>query len=217
MRIKLLLMALILLVSLTAGEFMPPAASWEAGVSKGDYFYYETYGAYTSNLSNLTIDIPKFEYNTTAWVRITIANVSGSVVDQVYTLQFKNGSESTFCFKTDLNPQNESNLRFTQKGVPMCAENLQVGDPLPTVQLTINKTVMWTYGRASRETNVVTWHFSDDWGNCYFDRETGVLVELCRTHEFINKATGEFVQKTDVLRLIGTNRWVVTQNQTQTP
>lgn len=217
MKIRHLLMALFMLVSLAASEYISPATSWTAGVSKGDYFYYETYGAYTSNLSNLTINIPKFEYNTTSWVRITIANVSGSVVDQVYTLQFKNGSESNFCFKTDLNPQNESSLRFTQKGIPICAENLKAGDPLPTVPLKISKTVMRTYGSTSRETNVVAWNFSDDWGNCYFDKETGMLVELCRVHEFINNATGEIVQKTDVLKLISTNRWTVTQNQTQTP
>ncbi len=217
MKIKHLLVALVLLVSLAASEYVTPASSWAAGVSKGDCFYYETYGVYTSNISNLTINIPKFEYNTTAWVRITIADVSGSVVYQVYTLRFKNGSESTFSFKTDLNPQNESSLEFTQKGIPMCAANLKVGDSLPTVQLTINKTVMWTYLSASRETNVVTWNFSDDWGNCYFDKETGILIELCRVHEFINNATGEIVQKADVVKLVSTNRWAVTHNQTPTP
>ncbi len=217
MRTKPLLMALILLVSLSASQYISPAASWTVGVSKGDYFYYKTYGAYTSNLPNLTLKIPQFEYNNTAWLRITVANVSSLVVDQAYTLHFKNGSESTFSFQTNLNPQNESALKFTQKGVPICAANLKAGDPLPTVQLTINKTVIWAYPSGSRETNLVTWNCSDDWGSCYFDRETGVLVELCRTHEFVNKATGEFVQKTDVLRLVGTNRWVVTQNQTLTP
>jgi hypothetical protein len=167
------------------------------------------YGVYTSNRSNTTMVIPQFEYNNTDWVRINITGVSGSMIYQVYTLHFKNGSETSFNFKTDVNPANESNLIFYEKGVPICATNLGAGDTLPTAQLTINETIIRAYPSGSRETNHAAWNSSDDWGNCYFDKETGMLVELCRTHKFTNNVTTEIVEKMDVIKMLSSNRWEI--------
>ncbi len=216
MRPRILIMALLLLVSATIMENIPVSRTWNPGVTKGDCFFYQTYGIYISNLANTTLTIPEFEYNTTNWLRISITNVSGSIIYQIYTLQFKNGSETSFNFKTNVNPQNESNLKFSDKGVPICASNLHVDDQIPTVKLKINETLVTTYQSGPRETNRVVWNYTDDWGNCYFDKQTGMLVELCRTHQFANNATSEIVWKTDVIKLISTNRWQITQNQQST-
>ena len=207
MKLPLSIFGLFLLFLLIANGNMPVSSSWKPGVAKDDYFIYQMYGVFTSNRSGSTLPIPKFEYNTTKWVRINIMQVSGSIVYQLYTLHFNNGNELNFNLKTDLNPESESALKFSDKGVPICAANLLIGDHLPTTNLTINETLIRSYLGGSRETNRASWNSVDDWGNCYFDKETGMLVELCRTHQFSNTATGELINKTDVIELINTNRW----------
>jgi hypothetical protein len=182
------------------------------GVEKGNYFTYEMYGVFTSNHSNSTILIPQFEYNNTEWVRIDITSVEGSIVYQVYTLHFKNGSETEFSYETNVNPSKQSNL-FAGQSVPICAANMGAGDRIPTAQLKINDTLSRFYSSGLREINHVGWKGSDDWGNCYFDRETGMPVEFLRTHRFTNNDNGEVVLKTDVINLISTNRWEINNSQ----
>ena len=210
MKVKIQVFALILVFSLLASGTTTLARTWTPGVVGGDYFYFEMYGVYSSNRSNITIAIPQFECNTTDWTRINITDVSGSSVYQVFTLHFKNGSESTFTFKNDVNPENESSLKFPEKAVPICAANLSAGELIPTVKIILNETITRTYSSGPRQTNHAAWNSSDDWGNIYFDRETGMLVELCRTHRFTNSNTGEIVEKTHVIKLTITNRWEIT-------
>jgi len=186
---------------------------WTPGVCSGDYFTYEMYGVYTSNHSNITIRVPDFEKNNTDWVRITIFSTSSSIVYQVYTLHYLNGNEISYNFQTDVNPQNQGTFRIYEKGVPICSANLNSGDCIPTAELILNETITRTYLSCSRETNHASWNFSDDWGDIYFDRETGMLVELCRTHKFGNLVTDEAVEKTDVIKLIATNRWHIASQQ----
>jgi len=214
---KMSIAASILLILYLVSSNASHTRTWIAGVAKGDYFYYNMYGIYTSNFSNSTFRIPQFEYNTTDWVKIEISNVSGSIVSQTYTLHFKNESEGTLTLKTDVYPQNESNSKLDKKGVPMCPANMNVGDPLPNVNLKINKTVLMAYSGLLRATNEAFWNASDDWGYCYFDKETGMLIELNRVHEFINYTSGEIIQKDDVIKLITTNRWDVTENYSTQP
>ena len=182
--------------------------TWKAGVSRGDFFYYEMYGVFTSSDPNAVIDVPVFEQNNTEWVRIDITGVSDSVVHQLYTLQFKNSSE-TFELSTDLNPNNVGNVNFSDLGVPICAANLKVGDILPTVPLTINETVSMLYSSGERETNLVSWNTSEDWGHCYFDRRTGMLVDLYRVHAFVNQETGVVIYKADVVKMIQSSLWEI--------
>lgn len=164
------------------------------------------YGVYANN-SNLVI--PEFEYNNTAWTRINITQIEGSVVYQIYTLHFLDDSETNFSFYCDVNPANRSSLKFNEKGVPLCAANLTVGDSVPTDETVIDETVNRPYASGFRETNHAFWNSSTDWGDIYFDRETGMLVELHRTHRFVSNSTGEVVDKTDVIIVTKTNRWQV--------
>jgi hypothetical protein len=207
MKRKFTVVALLLCLSSLACAKAVSARTWAPGVAEGDFFYYEMYGVYTSSDPNATIEVPPFERNNTDWVRIDIADVSGSIVYQVYTLHFKNGKERTFDLWTDLDPGSLSTLEFSDKGVPICGANLSVGDSLPTVQLTINETRIWTYPDGERKINCVSWDSPDDWGQCYFDKVTGVLVELHRVHSFVNPVTGEIVYKADVVELTRSSRW----------
>ena len=172
------------------------------------------YGVYTSNEANATIKVPPFEHNNTDWVRIDITGISGSIVSQVYTLHFKNGTESKFDLQTDLNPSSAGSFNVTKMGVPLCAANLGVGDPLSTVQFTLNETIIRTYPSGERETNLVLWNSPDDWGRCYFDKKTGILVELYRVHKFTNRLTGEAIEKADHVKLTRSNLWEITESPT---
>ena len=207
-RIQVVISA-ILILSLLTSPSAKSTQTWTPGVASDDYFTYEMYGVYTSNRPNIEINIPEFEKNTTLWARINITSVSGSIIYQVYTLHYSVGSETTFDFQTDVNPQNQGSFRIADKGVPICATNLKEGDQVPTAELLLNETVVRVYANGLRETNHASWNVSDDWGDIYFDRKTGMLVELNRTHIFANPITGNIVEKTDVIRLIETNRWQV--------
>jgi hypothetical protein len=206
---KFQVIILLLLFSLLASPNTAINRIWTPGVAPGDYFYFKMYGVYTSNQPNVTLAIPQFEYNNTEWARIKITNVEGSMIYQVYTLHFFNGSESNFNFKTNVNPANESYLQFNERGVPICATNLYAGDFIPTAEITINETANRNYAGGLRETNHAFWNNSDDWGNCHFDRETGMLVDLCRTHRFVSNITDDIVWKTDVLEIIDSSRWEI--------
>jgi len=205
---------LLLLLFCIASAKTTTAKTWEPGVSKGDFFYYEIYGVFTSSNSDAVIDVSPFERNNTDWLRIDINGVNGSIIHQAYTVHFKNGTQSVFEIQTDIDPSSHNSYAFTPNtGIPICAANLGVGDRLPTVQLTVNKTFVKTYPSGGRETNVVSWNYSDDWGYCYFDKKTGMLVELNRVHAFVNPVTGEVVNKTDVVRMTRLNRWEVSATQ----
>jgi hypothetical protein len=200
-----------LVLSLFASPSAMSTQTWTPGVGSGDYFTYDMYGIYTSNNTKVEIAIPEFERNTTLWARINITSVLGSIIYQVYTLHYSVGSETFFDFQTDVNPQNQGSFRIADKGVPICATNLEGGDQVPTAELILDETVIRAYASGLRETNHASWKVSDDWGDIYFDRETGMLVELNRTHIFFNPFTGNVVEKTDVIKLIDTNRWQITK------
>jgi hypothetical protein len=217
MRGKFQVTVLLLLFSLLASPNVAIIRIWTPGVAVGDCFYFKMYGVYTSNQPKITLAIPQFEYNNTEWVRINVTSVEGSIIYQVYTLHFFNGSESNFNFKTNIDPANERYLQFNERGVPICATNLCAGDFIPTAETTINETVIRNYASGPRETNHAFWNNSDDWGNCYFDRETGILVDLCRTHRFVSNNTDDVVWKTDVIEMIDSSMWEINAKSSAFP
>ena len=199
----------IMVLSLLASPSAISMQTWTVGVRSGDYFTYEMFGVYTSNRQNIEIAIPEFEKNTTLWTKIKITGVLGSTIHQIYTLCYSIGGEFSFKFQADVNPQNQNTFKIADKGVPICAANLKSGDKVPTAELLLNETINKAYYSGVRETNQASWNVSDDWGYVYFDRETGMLVELQRTHVFANPDSSDVVQKTDIIKLIDTNRWQI--------
>ncbi len=197
-----LTIALILVFGLLSSVTAPTPKGKTPGVLGGDYFTYKMYGIYTHRNEG-ELAIPTFERNNTEWTKITIIAISGSVIHQTYTLRMLDGREVTFDFKTDVNPNNQGMFRIADKGVPICAADLEPGDRIPTAELTLDETII----RDGRQVNHAFWNVSDDWGDIYFDRQTGVLIEIHRTHTFINSAKNDLVEKTDVVCLIDTNRW----------
>jgi hypothetical protein len=207
MRAKSLTIILMLILSFFAGATSASAKDSKLGVAKGDIFYYNMYGVFTSSNPNAVINVPPFEANNTDWVRIEITSVSGSVISHVYTLHYVNGSMQRIEGQTDTARSSSWSSGFN--GIPICSANLSTGDPMETVQLTINETIDKDYPDGARETNHVMWNSSVDYGECYFDRQTGMLVELCRVHLYANPATGEVVSKEDVVKMTSASTWVV--------
>jgi hypothetical protein len=186
-----------------------PTKTLTLGINVGDYFTYEMYGVYKSNNSQTAIQIPEFEKNTTDWTRINITNIYDLEVTQTYTLHFHNNSEITFSLRVNLAPQNQGAFTISNKGVPTCPSNLKPCDKIPTAQITVNQTVSRLFADGSRELNYANWGGLDEWGEIFFDRNTGMLVELERTHRYVNIITGDLVEKTDFISLTDTNRWAI--------
>jgi hypothetical protein len=204
---KIRLISLPIILLLLASISTTYQRTYTPGVAIGDYFTYEMYGVYTSNIPNITLAIPEFEKNNTKWTQIQITEVTGSIIKQTYTLHFKNASEFQFDFETDVDPHFQEIFKISQKGVPICAANLDSTDKIPTANIILNDTVDRAYPDGERVLTHACWSQVDEQGNIYFDRQTGMLVELERTHKFTNPITGSITEKTDVIKLIDTSRW----------
>ena len=212
MKEKLLVTALILVLFLIISAEIILAKSWTPGVAKGDFFCYEMYGVFTSSDPNDIIEVSAFEQNNTDEVRIDITEVSGSVVYQAYTLHFGNETKR-FELKTDLDPGNAGSFSFSELGVPISATNLNVGDTLSTVELTVEDTLLRIYPSGERETNHVSWKSTLDYGDCYFDKKTGMLAELNRTHLYVNPVTSRVIKKVDIIKMTNSSFWSAPEPQ----
>ena len=177
------------------------------GVFSGDFFYYDMYGYFISDDPNMAIDIPSFEANNTNWVKIEITSVSTTTIYHKYTLNCYNGTQEIFEGQSSINNSFGQNQDF--KGVPICPANLKKGDMIPSIPLIIRNTLNWTYPGGDREVNYVQWNESDDIGECYFDKKTGMLLDLNRTHFYTNPITNQTIKKTDIIKMIQSSVWTI--------
>ena len=195
----------IFLFSLFGSPLSVKAQSFTVGVAKGDFFYYEMYGHYASSNPEAVINVPPFERNNTDWVRVEITGVSGFIIKHVYTIHFKDGNETKVSSQTDLMSTSGWSNGF--RGVPISPSNLNVDDTIPEDNLKVKETMIRFYPSGPRETNLATWNESLDHGYCYFDKQTGMLVELKRVHLYINSETGEIISKTDIVKMTNSSFW----------
>ena len=175
------------------------------GVSSGDIFYYEMYGNFDSDDPNFLSRIPPFEKNSTKWVRIEITKTTNNTIYHTYTLNFNNGTKQEIKAKTSLISNSNESQNFI--GIPICPANLTKGDWLPNLPLKINNTLLWSYPEENREVNLVQWQKLDDFGYCYFDKKTGMLLSLNRTHLYINTQNNQTIKKTDIIKMTQSNVW----------
>lgn len=175
------------------------------GVNSGDIFYYEMFGHFESDDPNFLSKIPPFEKNNTKWLKIEITKKTNNTIYHTYTLQFNNGSKQEIKARTSLINSSDQSQDFI--GIPIIPANLTKGDLLPTLPLKINNTLQWSYPEESREVNLVQWLTSDDFGYCYFDKKTGMLLSLNRTHIYINPKTNHTIRKTDIIKMTKSNVW----------
>jgi hypothetical protein len=167
-----------------------PSETVVAGVAAGDVFTYSIRGYATIIDSNATIPENFFQLNMTEWYRVTITSVNDSEVSFYSTWRFSNGTEIDETGKVNIKTGKDNSLYFWA----IYASGLKAGDfarPFGTDRLTINSTEMRTYKGGERETNLASLETTfydtddptlsrsyDDYLSIYFDKQTGMLVEL---------------------------------------
>ncbi len=202
----MLIITLIFLISILETPILGSTGSRSSGLSKGDVFYYEMYAEYRSNNSSnssIVLQIPAFEKNNTSWIRIEITDVSDLIISHVYTVHFKDGSEQRIVSQTDLSEPSGYSKGF--RGIPLCRPNLMVGDSLLGGSLTVDNIGTQMFSTVSRQVVHTSWNSEIDYGECSFDRQTGFLMGLFHVHLYVDPQTNYVVNKTDVVKLIGSN------------
>ena len=160
------------------------------GVAEGDVFTYDIMGLVSSKDSNATVPEQFLELNMTEWYKVTITKVSGPEVSINTVQHFKNGTEISGTGTVDV----DTGISNPARGFyAIYAANLRAQSrvrPNGPDRSTVNETISRSYGAGdTRETNYLTiitqYYDADDpsityteIGNTYFDRQTGMLVEL---------------------------------------
>ena len=183
------------------------------GVSLGDTFTYDVSSFWNSSDANVVVPQEFLEINQTESFRVTITDISGSMVTTLDTWVFKNGTE-----------HNSTGLVNVETGFnsggfwPVVAANLGKDDllhPAGTNGITVNETIMREYPSGARETNHFTLNYQGNdenygyyaaEGDYYFDRATGMLVELYDNSEFLSTN----MQCAILWKIKESNVWVVT-------
>jgi hypothetical protein len=189
------------------------------GVKEGDVFIYDVRGLWSSNDPNATMLEAFLQLNMTEWYQITVTEVSGAQVSINTTWRFNNGTELKGTGTVNV----ETGICYPTNGFwAIYAANLKADDrlrPLGPDQSTINETTTRNYGAGStRETNLVSLvlqyydaddpTFSTTWTeyiNTYFDRQTGMLVEL----RDISMYTNPQQTLTIVWKITESNVWTI--------
>ncbi|MCX8153705.1 MAG: hypothetical protein N3E52_04650 [Candidatus Bathyarchaeota archaeon] len=182
------------------------------GVAIGDTFVYDVMGFWNVSAVNSTIPQRMLDINQTKEFRVTITNITGPMVSTRETWVFKNGTE-----------YNSTSMINVETGYntggfwPIVAANLGKGELLhPSGQnkIAVNETVIRNYASGPRETNYFKIKYNgrdEEYGyytaeaEYYFDKATGMLVELYDRSDFISMGT----QGAILWKLKATSVWKV--------
>ena len=213
----LLFVIIILAIVVFTNLGMQPAQAAVPGVAEGDFFTYEVMGIVNSKSSDAEIPSEFINLNNTEWYRVTVTDVSGPEVSIETAQHFKNGTEVTGIGMVNV----ETGIASPINGFwAIFASDLKENDrvhPISPDWSTVNQTITRNYGAGGiRETNALTlintYVDQDDssityteYGNTYFDRQTGMLVEL-RYISIYNKPE---VTLQLLWKITDTNRWAI--------
>ena len=182
------------------------------GVSVGDTFTFDVTFFWNSSDPNAVVPQEFLEINQTESFRVTISDINGSTVTTLDTWVFKNGTESS-----------STGLVNVESGInsggfwAVVATNLGKDDllhPAGTDRITVNETIMREYPSGARETNhfIINYQAHDETygyyteeGDYYFDRATGILVELYDRSTFLSAN----MQCAILWKIKASNVWVV--------
>jgi hypothetical protein len=167
-----------------------------AGVHVGDTFTYSLKGYVTLTGLNAVPTEGFSIYNETDYYKVEITDVNGTIVSTKNTWQFLNGTNQVFTESFDISKGGEG-IKFWA----IYPANLNVNDllrPNGYDNNIVNNTSPRTYSSGTREQNF--WYinnpFSDikdptgstlryDYMNIFFDRATGMLIQL-ENYQFYN-------------------------------
>ena len=158
------------------------------------------------------------QYNDTDYYRVNITAIEGSQVSLETTWQFKNGTQVTNQQVIDLSTGACAELAGFSYLYPSSLNVTDLLYPQETSKLAVNSTSTQQYVHSSRATNY--WATEDefvdtsdqtgntaryDYISIYFDRQTGMLVQLTRIEFFTNPE----IQLTTTWQLVSSNVWAV--------
>jgi hypothetical protein len=195
--------------------FVYSGASTQArvpGVSVGDTFTFDVTFFWNSSDPNAVIPPEFLETNQTESFRVTITDINGSTLTMLDTWVFKNGTESNSTGLINLESGNSSGGFWA-----VVAANLGKNDllhPAGTDGITVNETTTREYPSGARETNYFKLNYQGNYetyghyteeGDYYFDRATGMLVELYDKSTFFSAN----MQGAVLWKIKASNVWVV--------
>ena len=173
--IFLMIILSVIILSVALAQTIQPA---QLGVSKGDVFEYSYVATWNSTDSSLPIPSDIVRLNETQGFKITITDISGTLINAEVQLEFRNGSTNTVTGFVDV----ESGSISLPHGDLLVAANLKANDKIyPTGgDETINYTSTKTYPSGNRGTNErlieTTSENHSDKTDVFFDQAKGVAV-----------------------------------------
>jgi hypothetical protein len=184
------------------------------GVNVGNKFRYSVDASWSSDDPNATAPSYLEDYNNTEWLEVSITAISGTNITGNDTRRYLNGTETTVDVYVDVYDGHGPLTLF------FISANLTVGDSLytyPWDYMLINETVPKTYLSGVRDTNYVnttSYGTSNTNNSMYWDKLTGVLVDLCveNTYQIGNYTYSWSVE----FQIISSDLWVITEFSTWT-
>jgi hypothetical protein len=193
-KLAVVTLLLVILCSMMVGR--TSAQTREPGVSEGDTFTYDVTSFWKISNINATVPLYLLDINQTESFRVTISEIMGAMVTTEDTWVFKNGTERNSTGMVNV----ETGFNFGGFW-PIVGANLGKDDLLhPSGQngITVNETITWEYPSGAREINHFTLNYQgtdEEFGyftaeaDYYFDRATGILVELQDKSSFLTAGT----------------------------
>jgi hypothetical protein len=184
------------------------------GVFPGNTFTYDVSASWSSNDPSAAIPSELLDINKTEYYKVTIGTVTGADVTTQSLWRFTNGTEMNITLTINLETGIYSGPETGFWAV--VAGGLSVNDllhPNGRDYITVNQTVTRDYAGVARETNqlILTLQGSDSGGdyvehvNYYFDKQTGMLVQLNDAKVYSNPAK----TITRLWKIKESNVWVV--------
>jgi hypothetical protein len=214
--IAIIIVVIVVLAFIIIFSGVQPNQGVTPGVNEGDEFIFDIKGFWSSNNPDTAMPEAFSQLNMTEWYKITVTEVAGPQVSIEAIWRFTNGTE----FKGTGSVNVETGIYDPTEGFwAIYGANLRANDrtrPLGPDRATVNETTTRNYAGGTRETNRVSviheYYDADDptstwteYVNIYFDRKTGMLVELLDMSTYTNPQQ----MLTIIWTIRDTNVWAV--------
>ncbi len=187
------------------------------GVSVNDWAFYDDIRVYWNSSYPVAPPSNLLKYNETEWMNFTVQNIVGTNVTLESTVQFKNGTQKNSIEWINIQT-GEGTMNMSLVGA-----NLNVSDPIyespDYLTWTINETVDRFYPDGMRQTNhlnITVEEVDEKMGyyfyeslNFYWDKSTGILVEMNHTMHTYVLNDGLFTKWSLFFQITESNLWVV--------
>jgi hypothetical protein len=201
-----------------AYETHPPVVNSVVGVKVGDTFIYSLTGTVYLYAANATIPDSFNQFNNTNYYKVEVTAVNGTLVSIATEWRFNNGTSINNAQQIDLP---SGNLTDANGFWGIYNPNINKNDlirPAGTDGITVNGTSEVDYPNSTRTSNYwsIQHSFFDQNDptlqttllqatSVYFDKQTGIMLDLVSTEEYSNPAMATIV----TWKLVASNVWTV--------